>query len=154
MADNNNRTLTDIIFDIGAHEKILEDFKKEVMKARGTAAFYEAHVCSHAAILRDLRKELADRTGKSVEETMPDIAEILSDVERLVPRIWHTKDERPADDSQVLIVDGDGWGTAGEYGASGDFFAAAAGGLCDVWKDWHIERWAYISDLTGKEVSV
>lgn len=65
-------------------------------------------------------------------------------------RIWHTKDERPADGSHVLIVNGNGCGTAGDYDADGDYFAAAAGGLCDVWKDWHIERWAYIDELTGK----
>lgn len=65
-------------------------------------------------------------------------------------RIWHTNDERPADGSQVLIIDHNGLGTAGDYDADDDSLAADAGGLCDDWKDWHVERWAYIGELTGE----
>lgn len=81
----------------------------------------------------------------------------LRDVEEVLRRarrsVWHTSDERPEDDSQVLIVDGDGWGTAGEYNAHDDcLYPAANGSGCD-WECGHIARWAYIKDLLPEEIT-
>jgi len=66
-------------------------------------------------------------------------------------RVWHPKTERPDDESQILIDEGDGCGTAGEYYADGDMLAAAADGIAADWEDWRIDRWAYISDLVQKK---
>lgn len=81
----------------------------------------------------------------------------LRDVEEVLRRarrnVWHTSDERPEDDSQVLIIDHNDLGTAGDYGAEGDYFAADAGGVCDDWNEWHITRWAYIKDLLPEEIT-
>ena len=66
-------------------------------------------------------------------------------------RVWHPKTERPDDESQILIDEGDGCGTAGKYYADGDMLAPAAGGIAADWENWHMERWAYISDLVPKK---
>lgn len=66
-------------------------------------------------------------------------------------RVWHPKTERPKDESQILIDEGDGDGTAGKYYADGDMLAAAAGGVAADWESWHMDRWAYISDLVPKK---
>jgi len=66
-------------------------------------------------------------------------------------RVWHPKTERPKDESQILIDEGDGFCTAGEYYADGDMLAAAAGGIAADWENWHMDRWAYISDLVPKK---
>lgn len=69
-------------------------------------------------------------------------------------RVWHPKTERPKDESQILIDEGDGDGTAGTYYADGDILATAADGISADWEDWHMDRWAYISDLVPKKDSV
>ena len=65
--------------------------------------------------------------------------------------VWHPKTERPNDESQILIDEGDGFGTAGQYYADGDMLAAAAGGIAADWENWSMDRWAYISDLVPKK---
>lgn len=65
--------------------------------------------------------------------------------------VWHPKTERPDDESQILIDEGDGYGTAGTYYADGDILATAADGISADWEDWHMDRWAYISDLVPKK---
>jgi len=66
-------------------------------------------------------------------------------------RVWHPKTERPDDEGQILIDEGDGCGTAGTYYADGDMLAAAADGIAADWEDWRMDRWAYISDLVPKK---
>ena len=66
-------------------------------------------------------------------------------------RVWHPKTERPNDDGQILIDEGNGCGTAGTYYAYGDMLAAAAGGIAADWENWRMDRWAYISDLVSKK---
>lgn len=139
------RLLTEILLDIEGHKGTLEIAKKEVAKARATVAFWEAHVCSHSAILRDLYKEYSERTGEPVKE----VDDFCFDVSPAL--LWHSMDERPKDDSQILIVDEDGWGTAGRYDADCDFLAAAAGGLADNWDASSQDSWAYIKDLMPKK---
>lgn len=66
-------------------------------------------------------------------------------------RVWHPKTERPNDESQILIDEGDGCGTAITYYADSDILAAVAGGIADYWENWRMDRWAYISDLVPKK---
>lgn len=65
--------------------------------------------------------------------------------------VWHPKTERPNDESEIMIDEGDGCGTAGTYYADGDMLAAAADGIAADWEDWRMDRWAYISDLVPKK---
>ena len=66
-------------------------------------------------------------------------------------RVWHPRTERPNDEGQILIDEGDGCGTAGEYYADCDMLAAAADGIAADWENWRMDRWAYISDLVPKK---
>lgn len=66
-------------------------------------------------------------------------------------RVWHPKTERPDDESQIMIYDGDGFGTAGQYYADCDMLSAAAGGIAADWESWIMDCWAYISDLVPKK---
>lgn len=65
--------------------------------------------------------------------------------------VWHPTTDRPDDESQILIDEGDDYGTAGKYYADGDMLAAAAGGVAADWENWHMDRWAYVSDLVPKK---
>lgn len=65
--------------------------------------------------------------------------------------VWHPKTERPDDEGQILIDEGDGCGTSGKYYADGDMLAAAAGGIAADWENWRMDRWAYVSDLVPKK---
>lgn len=139
------RLLTEILLDIEGHKGILETAKQELQKAHAAVAFWEAHVCSHSTILRDLYKEYSERTGEPVKE----VDDFRFDVSPAL--LWHSMDERPKDDSQILIVDEDGWGTAGKYDADADYFCSAAGGLADDWDASSTDHWLYIADLLPKE---
>lgn len=144
MAENRERLVSDILLDIAGHEEMLEFSRRKAQDGRGIAAYWEAHVCSHAAILRDLHKELSERTGEPTDYE-PNVDELG------IALVWHPKTERPDDESQILIDEGDGCGTAGKYYADGDMLAAAAGGIAADWENWHMDRWAYISDLVPKK---
>lgn len=106
MAENRERLVSDILLDIAGHEEMLEFSRRKAQDGRGIAAYWEAHVCSHAAILRDLHKELSERTGEPTDYE-PNVGELG------IALVWHPKTERPDDESQILIDEGDGCGTAG-----------------------------------------
>ena len=143
---NRERLVADILGDIAGHEQMVEIAKEEVRKAKGTVAFWEAHVCSHLTILRDLHKELSERTGEPYEEVQDDFH---IDVD--FSPLWHSKDERPEDDSIVLTVDDDGWGPSGMYYADCGYFAPAAGAKGYKWEESKMTRWAYVEDLLPKK---
>lgn len=136
--------MSDILIDIAGHEEMLEFSRRKAQDGRGIAAYWEAHVCSHAAILRDLHKELSERTGEPTDYE-PNVDELG------IALVWHPKTERPKDESEILIDEGDGCGTAGTYYADGDMLAAAADGIAADWENWRMDRWAYISDLVPKK---
>jgi hypothetical protein len=144
MAENRERLVSDILLDIAGHEEMLEFSRRKAQDGRGIAAYWEAHVCSHAAILRDLHKELSERTGEPTNYE-PNVGELG------IALVWHPKSERPDDESQILIDEGDGYGTAGTYYADDDMLAAAADGIASDWENLRMDRWAYISDLVPKK---
>lgn len=146
MAEKRERLATDILLDIAGHRKMVEIAKEKVKEARGTVAFWEAHVCSHLAKLRDLHKELSERTGEPVEDEQDDFCLDISPT-----IIWHGKDERPEESGYILITDDDDFGTAGWYDAEEDYFSSAAGGIASSWEDEHFPHWAYIKDLVPKK---
>ena len=91
----------------------------------------------------------ADRNYPIPEDAVREYLEVGAMFQK--SRVWHPKTERPDDESQILIDEGDGCGTAGQYYADGDMLAAAADGIAADWEDCHMDRWAYISDLVPKK---
>jgi len=104
-------------------------------------------------------KEMLERYVSQAEEHMNKLFDMADEyskkrctsVGQQSGTAWHPKTERPKDESQIMIDEGDGCGTAGTYYADGDMLAAAADGIAADWEDWHMDRWVYIGDLVPKK---
>lgn len=123
---------------------MIREYNRQLMQMAGSIEQLATMICSYGFYAY----YIDDRNHPIPKDAVREYLEVGAMFRQ--SRVWHPKAERPKDESQIMIDEGDGCGTAGKYYADCDMLAASAGGIAADWENWRMDRWAYLSDLVPK----